>query len=177
MNLPLRAMRTTEKRPRTASSTITGTPYCSQNLESRVDNPQIGSGNSPSESSTCVAPDSTLMAPPMIAVVPETSAAFPMSSAMLDTDDFDDLGFVEDFLLPDTTMIPGYTNSMTCENESTLVPSSDGGGVGHFPSHSSMSALPAMTTSNIQEEPSEPSYLQVLSTSNCDIEEFRNVLY
>lgn len=113
----------------------------------------------------------------MIAVVPETPAAFPSVQDMLDSDDFDDMGFLEDFLLPDTTMIPGCVTSVTSENESTLVPSIDDGGMGRCQNLLSLSALQTTTTSNLREESSEPSYLKVLSTSNREIEEFRKILY
>ncbi|KAF7544652.1 hypothetical protein G7Z17_g9779 [Cylindrodendrum hubeiense] len=139
------------------------------------DSPRSGNGLLPPE--TGAEAEQPLMGPSSMAALPETPSVPTAMQELLGTGDFDDLGFLEDFLLPDTSMIPGNIASMAYEDECMPgLPSWDNIGLGSHPSRVTLPTFQT-TVSNVRGKLSEPSYFQVLSTNNYEVEEFRKQLY
>lgn len=144
-------------------------------LGSMLDSPQSGRGPLPPEAGAAV--DQPLLDPSSIAVLPESPSVPLAMQKLLGTGEFDDLGFLEDFLLPDTTAIPGIITSLAFgEEDMPVLPSWDNIGLGSHPSRVTLPNFPT-AASNVRGKLSEPSYFQVLSTSNYEVEEFRKRLY
>ncbi|KAH7018826.1 hypothetical protein EDB80DRAFT_185215 [Ilyonectria destructans] len=126
---------------------------------------------------TAVAVDSALGLSPSMAVLPETPSVPSSMHELLGTGDFDDMGFLEDFLLPDTTMIPGRLASMAYEDESMPGLSAwDNIGLACNQNKVPLSTFQP-TVPNVRSKISEPGYFRVLSTTDYEAEEFRKKLH
>ncbi|KAK7409634.1 hypothetical protein QQX98_008149 [Neonectria punicea] len=146
-------------------------------LNSMLDSPQSLPADPPPELGAAM--DQALMMPPSMAAPPDSQPVPAAMQEFLGTGDFDDLGFLEDFLLPDTTMFPGHLASMAYEDEAEALPALpawDSIDLAANPSQAPLSTFQAVAP-NARGKLSEPSYFRVLSTSCYEVDEFRKKLY